>query len=27
MPRITADMSVPPGQRTQSRAWVETLFG
>ncbi|HEX5087208.1 MAG TPA: zf-TFIIB domain-containing protein [Nocardioides sp.] len=26
MPRITADMTVPPGQRTQSRAWVETLF-
>jgi uncharacterized protein len=26
MPRITADMTVPPGQRIQSRAWVETLF-
>jgi Zn-finger nucleic acid-binding protein len=26
MPRITADMSVPPGQKSQSRAWVETLF-
>jgi Zn-finger nucleic acid-binding protein len=27
MPRITADMTVPPGSRTRSRAWIETLFG
>jgi Zn-finger nucleic acid-binding protein len=26
MPKITEGMSVPPGQRTQSRAWIETLF-
>ena len=26
MPRITADMEAPPGGKTQSRAWVETLF-
>ena len=26
MPRITADMTAPPAGRTQSRAWVETLF-
>ena len=26
MPRITAEMTTPPGGRTQSRAWVETLF-
>jgi Zn-finger nucleic acid-binding protein len=26
MPRITADMTVPPGSRQQSRAWIETLF-
>ncbi len=26
MPRITADMTAPPSGRTQSRAWVETLF-
>ena len=27
MPRITADMTAPPAGRTQSQAWVETLFG
>jgi Zn-finger nucleic acid-binding protein len=27
MPRITTEMTAPPGSRTQSRAWVETLFG
>lgn len=26
VPRITAEMTAPPGGRTQSRAWVETLF-
>jgi Zn-finger nucleic acid-binding protein len=26
MPRITAEMTAPPAGRTQSRAWVETLF-
>lgn len=27
MPRITADMTVPPSPRPPARAWVETLFG
>jgi uncharacterized protein len=27
MPRITADMDVPPPTRPPARAWVETLFG
>jgi Zn-finger nucleic acid-binding protein len=27
LPKITEGMAVPPGGRTQSRAWVETLFG
>jgi Zn-finger nucleic acid-binding protein len=27
VPRITADMTVPPAARVARRAWVETLFG
>lgn len=26
LPRITADMTVPPSSRARARAWVETLF-
>lgn len=26
MPRITADMTAPPGTKSRARAWVETLF-